>query len=81
MFDGLDPNTAYIGLENPLWVGGDDYVGRVYGVDLVEYDQNDQEIARRQLTFKAEPYYPKMADLQALANRINDGRIDPQSRR
>ena len=72
----LDPGTAYVALDNPLWAGGD-ADGRVYAADLVSYDENDAEIAREQIPFPmgADGYYPQMGTLQKMIDDVNSGRI------
>jgi hypothetical protein len=72
----LDPQCVYVALQNPLWAGGDDE-GRVYAVDLVQFNSLDVEIARQQLSFSHEEhgFYPQMSALQGKVSEVNRGRI------
>lgn len=77
MLDRIDPECAFVALENPRWVGGGgEFRGRVYGIDVVQYDDADCEIDRFYFQCPSSPYYPQLSVLQNMVTQINEGRID-----
>ena len=76
MLGNLSANCAYVALENPRWAQVPGDPDRVYGVELVQFDDENHEITREYLPMPANPYYPTMSDLQALVVQVNERRRD-----
>ncbi|MEX0698467.1 MAG: hypothetical protein WD651_11670 [Acidimicrobiia bacterium] len=71
MFENLHPDCECLAIRNPRYVGEDD---RVYGVDLVQLDWDDQELESNYVDLTDSGYYQSLAVLQSIITQVNSGR-------
>ena len=69
----LERDCATVAWEDPAWTGEE---SRVFGADLVQFDEAGTELRRDSIHFSGDPYHPTMGMLQQLAWKLNRGLID-----